>query len=105
MKSLQPASHFVRFSITPACVDDLSARKTIQDALLQAFGLTSANLYIDLLWLAEDGTEAVIRVNQSEVRKVIAACTAFTGSPKLFLLKESPFLPALLSTDSAPRGP
>lgn len=35
---------------------------------------------------------------------MIAACTAFTGSPKLFLLKESPFLPALLSTDSMPRG-
>lgn len=64
MKSLQPSLHFVRFSITPACSDELSARKTIQDALLQAFGLTSVNLYIDLLWLAEDGTEAVIRVNK-----------------------------------------
>lgn len=80
MKSLQPASHFVRLSITPACVDDLSARKTIQDALLQAFGLTSANLYIDLLWLAEDGTEAVIRVNQRCVALSRANCPRFSDA-------------------------
>lgn len=39
------------------------ARKAIQDALLQSFGLTSANTYVDTLWLAEDGSEAVVRVS------------------------------------------
>lgn len=55
-------NHYLRLAVTPPRADGLSVRKTLQDALLQSFGLTSANTYIDVLWLAEDGAEVVVRV-------------------------------------------
>ena len=54
--------HYLRFAVTPACQDALTIRKMLQDALLQSFGLTSANTYMDILSLAEDGTDVVIRL-------------------------------------------
>ena len=59
---LKMDQHYLKFSVDPHCSDALTVRKTIQDALLQSFGLTSANIYLDVLWLAEDGTGVVIRV-------------------------------------------
>lgn len=38
-------------------------RKALQDALLQSFGLTFANTYVDILWLSESGAEVVVRIN------------------------------------------
>ncbi len=55
--------HYIRFAANPPCTDALTLRKTIQDALLQSFGLTSANTYVDVLWVADDGTEVVARLN------------------------------------------
>ena len=55
-------NHYLRFAISPACPDELTVRKAFQDALLQSFGLTSANIYLDILWLAEDGAEVVVRI-------------------------------------------
>ncbi|EKM52385.1 uncharacterized protein PHACADRAFT_61360, partial [Phanerochaete carnosa HHB-10118-sp] len=54
-------NHYIRFSVSPANTDGLTIRKALQDALLQSFGLTSANVYVDVLWLAEDGAEVVVR--------------------------------------------
>lgn len=56
-------SHYLRFSVSPACPDALTVRKAFQDALLQSFGLTSANIYIDILRLAENGAEVVVRIS------------------------------------------
>ena len=62
-QQLKTDHHYLRFSIEPACAEPLTVRKAFQDALLQTFGLTSANTYIDVLWLAENGTGVVIRLN------------------------------------------
>lgn len=59
---LQPSYHYIRFSIVPPCRDESSLRKTLQDALLQSFGVVTAGTYIDILWIAEDGAETVLRV-------------------------------------------
>lgn len=56
------AYHYLRFAVSPACQDALTIRKLLQDALLQSFGLTSANTYMDILWLSEEGTDVVIRL-------------------------------------------
>lgn len=64
MQALKSSYHYIRFSVTPASLDGLTIRKTIQDALLQSFGLVSANIYMDVLWLAEDGLEVVVRVGE-----------------------------------------
>lgn len=67
MIPLTSSYHYVRFSISPPTNDALTVRKTLQDALMQSFGLVSANTYMDVLWLAEDGSEVVIRVGERYV--------------------------------------
>jgi hypothetical protein len=61
---LQSPNHYIRFSISPPCEDALTLRKSIQDGLTQTFGITSSNTYMDILWIAEDGSETVIRVRK-----------------------------------------
>ena len=111
--------HYIRFSVSPACIDILAIRKSMQDALGQSFGLVSSHTYVDVLWLAEDGSEVVVRIGPryaffadgafqeadhlialSEAPKLLAAVTAWTGSPRLSLVKESSFLPSLLSVST-----
>lgn len=105
----------------PPCSDALTLRKSIQDALGHSFGIVYSNTYVDVLWVAEDGSEMVIRIAEryafffastfkacltpvynyrSEAAKLLASVTAYQGSPRLSLVKESPFLPSLLSTRS-----
>lgn len=54
--------HYLRLALSPATDDALTLRQSIQKALTQSFGNTLANLHVDILWVAEDGAETVIRV-------------------------------------------
>lgn len=54
-------NHYMRLSLSPSNTNDFFVRKALQNALGQTFGLTSAGIQLDVLWLAEDGTEVVIR--------------------------------------------
>ncbi|KII83656.1 hypothetical protein PLICRDRAFT_448119 [Plicaturopsis crispa FD-325 SS-3] len=90
--------HYIRFSLSPPCTDPLILRKTIQDAMTQTFGLLSST-YTDVLWIADDGSASVLRVDKGDAATVMAAAVAATNSPRLALVKESPFLPSLLSVD------
>ncbi|RXW13190.1 hypothetical protein EST38_g12664 [Candolleomyces aberdarensis] len=60
--------HYIHFSIIPPLNDALRLWKSLSDALHQAFGATSAavNISIDVLWLAEDGKDVVLRVHPEE---------------------------------------
>lgn len=61
-----PSSHrYIRFAVSPPCTDALTLRKTIQDALGQSFGLVSSHTYVDVLWLADDGTAIVVRIGET----------------------------------------
>ncbi|KAH9922223.1 uncharacterized protein B0H18DRAFT_879512 [Fomitopsis serialis] len=102
-RTLVSSYHYARFSVAPACADALSIRKSIQDAFTQSFGLVSANTHVDVLWVADDGSEAVVRLAESEATKLLASVTAYSGRPRLSLVKESSFLPSLLSVQ--PLGP
>lgn len=63
-----PSSHrYIRFAVFPPCADALTLRKTIQDALGQSFGLVYSHTYVDVLWLAEDGTALVVRMGEMYV--------------------------------------
>ncbi|EPS98907.1 hypothetical protein FOMPIDRAFT_1125433 [Fomitopsis schrenkii] len=95
--TLPSTYHYIRFSVAPACTDALSIRKSIQDAFAHAFGLVSASTHVDVLWLADDGSEVVVRLAESEATKLLASVAAHTGRPRLSLVKESSFLPSLLS--------
>lgn len=59
---LQSSHHYIRFSILPPCDDELILRKIFQNALQQAFGVVTASMYLDILWVAEDGSGIVVRV-------------------------------------------
>ncbi|KAJ2935317.1 hypothetical protein H1R20_g1777, partial [Candolleomyces eurysporus] len=88
--------HYIHFSITPPLSDALRLRKSLSDALDQAFGATSAAVNIDVLWLAEDGKDVVLRVHPDDAPKVLAAAvSSLDNGPRLSLVRESPFLPSL----------
>ncbi|EIW56473.1 uncharacterized protein TRAVEDRAFT_127397 [Trametes versicolor FP-101664 SS1] len=96
-----PSSHrYIRFAVSPPCTDALTLRKTIQDALGQSFGLVSSHTYVDLLWLADDGTAVVVRIGETDAPKLLAAVTASNATPRLSVVKESSFLPALLCAEA-----
>ncbi|KAI0772421.1 hypothetical protein BD413DRAFT_691913 [Trametes elegans] len=98
-RRLSSSHRYIRFSISPPCADALTLRKTIQDALGQSFGIVSSHTYVDILWTADDGTEVVVRIAENEAPKLLAAVTASTALPRLSLVKESSFMPALLGGD------
>ena len=62
--NLPSERHYIRLAVSPPNPDPLTFRKTLQDALTQTFGLTSASLPIDILWSADDGAQFVIRIHQ-----------------------------------------
>lgn len=72
MQRLFPSSnHYIRFSVSPPTQDALTLRKALQDTLNQSFGTTSSSIYLDILWVASDGGQFVIRVRQGLVEKCI----------------------------------
>ncbi|EJF60152.1 hypothetical protein DICSQDRAFT_155904 [Dichomitus squalens LYAD-421 SS1] len=97
-RRLSPAHHYIRFGVSPPCTDPLTIRKGIQDALGQSFGLVSSHTYLDIIWLADDGTALVVRIGPSDAPKLLAAVAAASAVPRLSLVKKSTFLPSLLST-------
>ncbi|GBE86952.1 hypothetical protein SCP_1001960 [Sparassis crispa] len=97
MSALSTSYHYIRFTVTPPCADAVILRKALQDSLSQSFGLVSSNTYIDVLSISDNGTDLVIRVAQSEAARVVASVAAHSGLPRLAVVKESSFLPSLLS--------
>ncbi|KAI4525134.1 hypothetical protein K525DRAFT_192297 [Schizophyllum commune Loenen D] len=93
---IDSGNHFCRFSLSPACSDALTLRKTLEDALEQTFGATSARSAIDILWTSDDGTQVLVRTAAGDAPKLLAAVATYDGSLRLTLMKESPFLPSLL---------
>ena len=53
--------------LNPPCSDALLIRRALQDALSQTFGLVSAGTYMDILWVEDEGKEAIIRVAEGYV--------------------------------------
>ncbi|KAI8990375.1 hypothetical protein BD414DRAFT_514167 [Trametes punicea] len=96
---LSSTYRYIRFSVSPPSADALTLRKCMQDALAQSFGLVSSHTYVDILWLSDDGKSLVVRIGENDAPKLLAAVTASTASTRLSLVKESSFLPALLSAD------
>ena len=59
--------HYIRLAVSPQNTDLLTLRKTLQDSLTQTFGVTAASTYIDILWVADDGGQFVVRVGKGSV--------------------------------------
>ncbi|KAF8550648.1 hypothetical protein OG21DRAFT_1513730 [Imleria badia] len=100
LSHLQPTHHYIRLSMQPRCTEVLLIRKSIQDALADMFGLTSAGTYIDVLFVNELGSESVVRVHPEDAPRILAAVVgASRASIKCSVVKESSFLPSLVSDD------
>ncbi|KIJ61196.1 hypothetical protein HYDPIDRAFT_138023 [Hydnomerulius pinastri MD-312] len=96
--------HYICLGVEPCCTDALLIRKSLQDILTELFGLTVSSTYIDILSVNEQGSEIVIRVNPEDAPKILAAVAGASGAPiKFSVVKESPFLPSLLSRDFTTR--
>ncbi|KIK97328.1 hypothetical protein PAXRUDRAFT_825048 [Paxillus rubicundulus Ve08.2h10] len=96
LNHLQPMHHYIRLSMEPCCTDVLLMRKSLQDTLTDMFGLTFSSIYIDILSVNDQGSEVVIRVNPEDASRILAAVAA---SITCSVMKESSFLPSLLSSD------
>ncbi|KAK0219651.1 hypothetical protein EDD85DRAFT_780206 [Armillaria nabsnona] len=92
--------HYMRFSVSPKAADALSLRQAIQSALVQTFGIAGGSIYLDILWVVEDGNEMVLRTAKGDSTMIVAAVTSVL-TPRISLQKESSFLPALCSTSAA----
>jgi hypothetical protein len=58
---------YILLSINPPCADALKLRKAMQDGLMETFGITASGTYLDILWIAESGSEVVIRLAEKSV--------------------------------------
>ena len=66
-----PSMHrYIRLSVVPPSLNSLSLRKSLQDSLDSLFGVTSASIYVDILWLADDGSQLILRVNEQSVQRM-----------------------------------
>ncbi|KAK0498987.1 hypothetical protein EDD18DRAFT_1154790 [Armillaria luteobubalina] len=92
--------YYMRFSVSPKTTDALSLRQTIQSALVQTFGIAGGSIYLDNLWVAEDGNETVLRTRKGDSAMIVAAVTSAL-TPRISLQKESSFLPALCNASAA----
>jgi len=100
LNHLQPMHHYIRLSMEPRCTDVLLIRKSLQNALTDMFGFTFSSTYIDILSVNEQGSEVVVRANPEDVSRILAAVTgASRASITCSVMKESSFLPSLLSSD------
>ncbi|KAH8988345.1 hypothetical protein EDB92DRAFT_1800623 [Lactarius akahatsu] len=93
---LPQTQHYIRFSIAPPSSDALHVRRALQEALVQSFGAARSHTYLDVLWVADSGTECIVRTGgPTDAASVMAAAAVFQGQPRLSTLRESPFLPAI----------
>ncbi|KAF8621320.1 hypothetical protein AX15_007858 [Amanita polypyramis BW_CC] len=96
-RPLPSTYRYIRLSVVPPMQDALTLRKAVQDGLGQLFGITSSSVYVDILWINDDGSQFVLRVNEGDAGKLLAAVATTGEPPRLSLIKQSTFLPALLS--------
>ncbi|KAJ8073022.1 hypothetical protein PM082_019890 [Marasmius tenuissimus] len=92
--------HYVLFSLKPPIQpnSELKIRQTIQDALNESFGVALGSIYVDVLSVNDNGTEAVIRADVSDVKSIMASVAAYSSqSFSMRVVKDTSFLPALLS--------
>ncbi|EIW76568.1 hypothetical protein CONPUDRAFT_110124 [Coniophora puteana RWD-64-598 SS2] len=98
-RPISTSTHYVALALKPANHDELLIRKALQDALTPMFGLTFANMHLDILTISEDGEGMIIRTgSRSDAQKLIAAIVASQGPLRFSLKKDSPFLPSLVAS-------
>lgn len=89
----------------------------MQDSLAEAFGVTASGTYLDILWIAEDGSNVILRIvaesvmskkfifagNELDIRDapnlLAAVVTTTMGSLRFSMVRETSFLPSLLSNE------
>ncbi|KAG1721966.1 hypothetical protein EDB19DRAFT_1770323, partial [Suillus lakei] len=77
----------------------LKLRKSMQDGLAETFGITAAGTYLDILWIAESGSEVVVRLSVEDAPKLTAAVVITPASPRFSMIKQTNFLPSILSKE------
>jgi len=71
----------------------------MQDGLAETFGVTASGTYLDILWIAEGGSDVIIRLAVEDAPNFLAAVVATTTPPRFSMIKETCFLPSLLSKE------
>ncbi|KAK0187740.1 hypothetical protein F5146DRAFT_934572, partial [Armillaria mellea] len=62
----------VRFSASPKTEDPLSFRQAIQCTLVQTSNIAGSSIYLDVLWVVDDGDEMVSRTTKRDSTMIVA---------------------------------
>ncbi|KAF9450517.1 hypothetical protein P691DRAFT_462732 [Macrolepiota fuliginosa MF-IS2] len=89
--------HYIRLKVSPPSSDALAIRKTIADALSQAFGLTAEGAHVDILFITHDRAECVLRVRSHDAPRLLTSLVSWSEHIRFSLIKETSFLPSLLN--------
>ncbi|KAG7087769.1 hypothetical protein E1B28_013710 [Marasmius oreades] len=90
--------HYILLSLYPPFPpnSELKIRQSIQEALIQSFGVALGSTYVDIISIKDDGSEAVLRADVGDAKPIMASLAAYTSSMRV--VKDTAFLPALLAT-------
>ncbi|KAF8900667.1 hypothetical protein CPB85DRAFT_155404 [Mucidula mucida] len=94
--------HYILFSLQPSTatttIDPFTIRQVMNNALIQTFGVVGGSIYIDVLWVAQDGSETVVKVRKPDVSTICGALTTASTSTEIRMSKrkDSAFLPSLM---------
>ncbi|KAL4264021.1 Ribonucleases P/MRP subunit Pop8-like domain-containing protein [Pleurotus pulmonarius] len=81
-------------------VDVLSLRQAIQESVASNHGMTMASVTLDILWWCHDNKRMIIRLDKRDAVKVMAALAASNSVPRLSVISDTAFLPALIAIAS-----
>ncbi|KAF5334918.1 hypothetical protein D9611_010019 [Ephemerocybe angulata] len=87
--------HYIHLSVAPPTRDALTVRKALADALEATFGIVGGAVRLDVLAVLEEGRGCVVRVDEGDARKVLAAVVGAGGGLRMGVVRESGVLTAL----------
>lgn len=111
---IQANWHYVLLAVSSppgVSVDVLSLRQAIQESVASNHGMTMASVTVDVMWWCDDSKRIVIRLDKrfvakrtcehrlkidySDAVKVMAAIAASNSVPRMTVISDTAFLPAL----------
>ncbi|KAF9497399.1 hypothetical protein BDN71DRAFT_609573 [Pleurotus eryngii] len=82
-------------------VDVLSLRQAIQESVASNHGMTMASVTLDVMWWCNGTKRMIVRLDKRDAMKVMAAIAASNSVPRMTVISDTAFLPALTAIAGA----
>ncbi|KIY67065.1 hypothetical protein CYLTODRAFT_422890 [Cylindrobasidium torrendii FP15055 ss-10] len=77
------SDYFIAFTLSPPTPTPYTIQRAIQGAMNQTFGVVGGSVYVDVVWVAQDGARCVVRVGDAKSASKLLAATASASSSSL----------------------